>query len=91
MSEDEQCFECGYYRGHHADSCGHTTIEQLRERLKSVHELEKRNRTACEIQFRRMKEQLTLWQGKFHALRHENNKLRRRQALAPKEGEGVKE
>jgi hypothetical protein len=37
-----------------------------------------------------MKEQLTLWQGKFHALRHENNKLRRRQYThAPKEGEGV--
>lgn len=75
---DEQCSECSYYRGAHAYYCSHTTMDELRKSLMQALERENRNRTARDIQFRRMKELLSLWQGKFHALRHENNKLRRK-------------
>lgn len=75
---DEQCSECSYYRGAHACYCSRITVDELRKSLMQALERENHNRTAREIQFRRLNERLTFWQGKFHALRHENNKLRRR-------------
>jgi regulator of replication initiation timing len=76
--EATRCPECQLYHGAHRPPCSLVTVESLRKDLESSQWLEKHNRTARDIQFRRMTEQLTFWQGKFHALRHENNKLRRR-------------
>lgn len=76
--EATRCPECKMYYRSHWPSCSLVTVESLRRDLAASQKLEKRNREARYIQFRRMVEQLTLWQGKFHAIRHENNKLRRR-------------
>jgi hypothetical protein len=76
-----RCPECNCYYGAHRVSCSRMTVDYMRVLLKASHNREQRNTAAR----RRLKETAALWQGKFHLLRHENNKLRRclcRQALA---------
>lgn len=73
---DTQCEECQFWHGSHALTCSRLTVESLLLNYEGERTCALHNRGAFDIQHRRLTEQLTLWQGKFHALGHENNKLR---------------
>lgn len=76
-----QCAECRHFYGGHKLDCSLITVEFLKSQLIKMREMEMHNSRARQIQRNREKDLLTLWQGKFHALRHENNQLRKKLRL----------
>ena len=72
--ESACCAECGAFHGWHHPDCSKVTVEELRILLQSARSREQRNTAA----WKRQREKLAFWQAKHSALRHENNKLRRR-------------
>lgn len=83
MSEPDGCPDCGTLRSWrfpHYDWCVHNAPAALSKAVKSW------RRTAGDAfdREKRLREQVTLWQGKFAMVKHENNALRRKAAiLAP--------
>jgi hypothetical protein len=71
-----QCEECQYWHGSHALTCSRLTVDSLLLNYEGERFCNQHNLQASQIRDRRQTEQVTLWQGKFHALRHENNRLR---------------
>ncbi len=66
------CHECGAYHGH-SYTCSHLTLEQAKEYLLDCSRGLKRSHES----WLHLRREVTFWQGKFHMVRHENNKLRK--------------
>lgn len=74
---DPPCKECGSYDDeHHGVECSHTSVERKAELYKMYYEMRKRSQQANAVSFKRVKEQVTFWQGKCAILKRENNALR---------------
>jgi len=89
MSSDEKvtesihCDECHVVDlaryGHHWNcSKADTTWEQKAEYWKQAYQRMLKMNDQNTKAFRRLNEQVTLWQGKFKAVKHENNQLRKK-------------
>lgn len=72
----EKCPECGAYL-RHAYDCSKLTLQQARVMLVEGAKASNSNMVNAEHERLRLIKQVTFWQGKFHAVRHENNKLRK--------------
>lgn len=70
-----KCAACGAYHGHSFE-CPEITLDEAKKQLLVYHSqwLEAQNKYSKKRAG--WIGQLQFWQGKFHALRHENNKLR---------------
>lgn len=81
---ENQCPECqqwgagqGFLERHDALCTQQPVEDQLRkcrDQLKALRDYDATRKTM----YRRLKELVTFWQGKFHIVRHENNKLRKK-------------
>ncbi len=81
IDERKQCpaRECGAYDGH-APRCPLASVEyKAAEMLRYYEAWLKQHGEILQLR-ERLKREVTFWQGKHALLRHENNKLRRRNA-----------
>lgn len=68
------CPKCQFGVSFHAWDCPHASIGDIRRSCRAL--LESVDR--CRREQKRIKQSVTYWQGKFHMVRQENNKLRKK-------------
>jgi len=79
--EPSACNECGWRPDYHREDCSQVTVEMLRSKVKHLKrileemgdEVDKREET-----IKKLKNQVTFWQGKFLIVKNENNKMRKK-------------
>lgn len=83
--EPTRCPECTAYHGYHVLDCSQQTYDEMRAQVREYHAAWLREHQSRNVERNRLKEQVTLWQGKHALLRHENNKLRKKIEKLPAE------
>lgn len=80
-----RCGECHAYDvggggWKHGIECSQVTTEERAERWQQSYQMlydrERKNQSRFNLGAQKWHEQVTFWQGKFQAVKHENNKLR---------------
>lgn len=79
-AERQKCEKCGACSGHAVD-CPDLTLELARVMILESWTAANSNLRNAHEETRRMRRQVCFWQGKFHAVKHENNQLRKRNEL----------
>ena len=78
LNDPRRCPECNGFE-HHDTDCSFISVEQLRE-LVNHHRNEnifmQKQRDGYYQTWNRLRDEATLWKGKFLIVKHENNKLR---------------
>lgn len=69
--------KCGAYTGH-SPFCSLATAEYKAEQMVQYYSAWLRDVSHYREKAERLREQVTLWQGKFAILKHENNQLRKK-------------
>lgn len=77
MTDPDWCEECRYYKGHDI-TCSRMAAEEAIGRLRAAVVSHRETHDAHRKSAARLKELITLWQGKYHIVKAENNKLRQR-------------
>ncbi len=81
-SGEKKCDECGRFeisgKIPHSVDCSETPIEKKAIEYERMYKSLLAHCQGHSRKFAHLADQITFWQGKFHALRHENNKLRRK-------------
>lgn len=77
---NDKCPQCGAYSGH-APECPTHTVDSLRAALLGSCKIHAHERDILRDMVFRHRESVTFWQGKFHMVRQENNKLRNKARL----------
>lgn len=77
-AKSTKCDECGAFHGMHALACSRQTYEQMQQQVLDHHSSWQAEHQRYNTLHARLKQHVTLWQGKCAILRHENNKLRDR-------------
>jgi hypothetical protein len=70
------CEECKAVRGQHSGYCSRQTLEQAIASYKSLAARYSSEADRYGKGMEHLREQVTLWQGKFRIVAHENNRLR---------------
>lgn len=78
MSEREECPTCGALDGNHSWTCSSAPAAWRAANFHKVVMLFNDRCVAMEQRGDRLVGQVTLWQGKFRIVAHENNQLRKR-------------
>ena len=85
ITAQERCSECRAYDvggggWKHGIECSQVTAEERAQRWQESYQMlydrERKTQSRHNAAITRWHEQVTLWQGKFQAVKHENNKLR---------------
>lgn len=73
------CDKCGYKLPNHSAHCEHATIDDVRRGVTQAEGASAHYRKVID----RHLSASAFWQAKFHTVKHENNKLRRKLGLVP--------